>query len=294
MKGYIAMNINDYKGLEIVKRLKTEPERMAYLLNFAQMHINYGDNVEWQKLENQIWLCDETRDYLYGTAPGPVKYVKGTRPVLEAEVARVILGCKTDRERVLAILVFIRDLYLHNGKEIPKELVFYGGTEEVLIAKGENLCECVGRLMVALCEIIGLPGRIVMHLRGHITCEIYLEGKWCYFDPRAGLFYVDENDRFLSVAELVDNREYLMKQPEWVKPYVSKQFTFEQRRDKNYKYFMSKKEINLFVDYSLMDAPKYNYNVKTYAAADKDGLMRINPLYVSYLKQMFGEDDHSI
>ena len=282
------MNIADYTGLQIIYRLKTEAERMAYTLNYAQLHINYGDNVEWQRLAHQILLCDETRDYLY-QVPGPVKYVKGTRPVLEAEVARVILGCNTDRERVLAILCFIRDLYLHNGKEIPKELQFYGGTEEVLIAKGENLCECVGRLMVGLCEIIGLPGRIVMHIKGHITCEIFLEGKWCYFDPRAGLFYVDENNNFLSIAELIDNREYMLNQPEWVKPYVSKQFTFEQRRDKNYNYFMTKTEINCFQYYSLMDAPMYNFNVKTCAAADADGLFVINKIYGHYIGEMFGE-----
>ena len=283
------MDIKDYQGLNILNVLKTDDEKWAYTMNWEQLHINYGDNVEWQRLKEQIVLCPETKDYLYAT-PGPVRYVPGTRPVLEAEVARVITGCKTDREKVLAILVFIRDLYLHNGKEIPEHLKFYGGSEEVLIAKGENLCECVGRLMVALCEVMGLPGRIVMHLRGHITCEIFLEGKWSYFDPRAGLFYVDENDRLLSIVELIDNREYIKNQPDWVKAYVSKQWKYEQREYSNYTYHMSPIDVQLYQFYSLMDAPKYNYGVKTYAAAEADGLFVINKIYAKHLHRMWGED----
>ncbi len=283
------MNISDYQGLNILNVLKTEDEKWAYTMNWEQLHINYGDNVEWQRLKEQIVLCPETREYLYAK-PGDVRYRAGSRPILENEVARVIAGCKTDRERVLAILVFIRDLYLHNGKEIPDHLKFYGGSEEVLIAKGENLCECVGRLMVALCEVMGLPGRIIMHLSGHITCEIYLEDTWVWFDPRCGLFYVDENNRLLSLAELIDNREYVRQQPDWVKEYVSKQWTYEQREQSNYKLHMSKIEVQLYQFYSLEDAPKYNYGVKTCKAATDDGLFVINKIYAKHIRGMWGDE----
>ena len=282
------MDIKDYQGLNILNVLKTDDEKWAYTMNWEQLHINYGDNVEWQRLKEQIVLCPETRDYLY-SEPGPVRYEKGSRPVLENEVGRVIAGCKTDREKILAILAFIRDLYLHNGKEIPEHLKFYGGSEEVLIAKGENLCECVGRLMVALAEVIGMPGRIIMHLRGHIVCEIYVEGTWAYFDPRCGLFYVDENNKLLSLVELLDNREYIKSQPDWVKAYVSKQWTYEQRESNNYKFHMSPIDVHLYQFYSLADAPKYNYGVKTYKAATDDGLFVINKIYGKHLYNMWGE-----
>ncbi|MBQ7363584.1 MAG: transglutaminase family protein [Clostridia bacterium] len=284
------MNISDYQGLNILNVLKTDDEKWAYTMNWEQLHINYGDNVEWQRLKEQILLCPETREYLYAK-PGPVRYRKGSRPVLENEVARVIAGCKTDRERVLAILVFIRDLYLHNGKEIPEHLKFFGGSEEVLIAKGENLCECVGRLMVALCEVMGLPGRIIMHLSGHITCEIYLEDTWVWFDPRCGMFYVDENNKLLSLVELVDNREYVKQQPDWVKEYVSKgQWTYEQREMANYRHHMSKHEVHLYQFYSLEDAPKYNYGVKTHRAATDDGLFVINKIYAKHIRGIWGDE----
>ena len=281
------MNISDYQGLNIIDRLKTDDEKWAYMCNYAQLHINYGDNVEWQRLKEQILLCPETREYLY-QKPGRVKYVKGTRPILEEQVERVTKDCRTDRERAIAIMVFIRDLYLHNGLDIPEEERFFGGTEEVLIDKGENLCECVGRLMVALCEILGLPGRIVMHLHGHIVCEIYLEDGWVYFDPRCGLFYVDENNKLLSIAELIDNREYVKNQPDWVKEYVSKgQWTYEQREKKNYTYHFSGIDIQLYQYYSLMDAPKYNYETKKYSAAFADGLDEINAIYDRHIKNMW-------
>ena len=59
------------------------------MCNYAQLHINYGDNVEWQRLKEQILLCPETREYIY-QKPGKVKYVKGTRPILEEQVEKVL------------------------------------------------------------------------------------------------------------------------------------------------------------------------------------------------------------
>lgn len=279
------MNISDYTGFNILNVLEREAEKWVFTLNFEQLHINYGDNVDWQRLENQILLCDETKEYLYKKPEG-VRYVKGTRPVLENEVSSVCAGAKTDREKVLAILCFIRDLRKTHGTHIPEEMEFYGGSEEVLIEKGENLCECVSRLMVALCEIIGLPGRIIMHMIGHITCEIFLDGKWSFFDPRYGAFYVDENDKILSVAELMENREYILNQPDYVKDYISEITTVRKMQEKNYERHFGGKDFHLFEHYSLMDASKYNYGVKMYSAAERDGLFRINKVYRKYIEEL--------
>jgi len=281
------LDINRYKGMNIIKRLRTEDERAVYLANWEQLYINYGNNVEWQRLKNQIYLCEETKEYLYAV-PGPVKYVPGTRPILEAEVEQAVRGAETDRDRVLKILVYCRDLYLTHGTDIEH---YYGGTEEDLIEKGENLCECMGRLMVSLCEILGLPGRIVMHITsGHITCEIYVDGGWAYFDPRAGMFYVNENGRFLSVAELIENREYILNQPDWVKEYVSAQWKYEQRQDANYKHHFHPKDIQGFCDYSLMDADQYNFDAKIDEQVYRDGMDAVHKRYMHYLKRVFGEE----
>lgn len=123
--------------------------------NWNQLHINYGDNAEWQKLKKQVWLCDATREYLYAK-PQPVKYGKGSRPYLEKKWQQLQRAAPRTEKKVFGVMSFIRDLYKHS----VAYGLFYGGTEEELIKKGENLCECLGHLMVSLCEILEFPGRI--------------------------------------------------------------------------------------------------------------------------------------
>lgn len=268
------MCIEQYMGEKIPEVLTTKEEKEIYKVNWDQLYINYGDNVEWQRLKKQILLCDETRDYLYAV-PSPVKYQKGTRPYLEAVVEKVTKNCTSPREKVLSLLVFCRDLYKTHDEQL-----FYGGTEEELIKKGENLCECMGRLMVSLCEICSFPGRIVMQIvGGHIVCEIFLENTWAYFDPRCGMFYLDENNKFLSIDELVKNPHYILEQKDWVRDFVSAKWTYEQRMDRNHNILFSKKELQCFCDYSLMDAPEYDYEWKSLKNAERDGLFVINKRY---------------
>ena len=191
-----VFDITEYQGINILRKLTDPARQEQYYANWQLLRINYGDNVEWQRLKKQTLLCDETREYLYGTPPAPVRYVKGTRPVLEKYVEKIICDCQTNREKVLALMVFCRDLYKKHGSA---RQMFFGGTEEELIEKGENLCECLGRLMVALCEIAGIPGRIVLHMTGHITSEVFFENHWNYVDPCYGSVFVDSTDRMLSV-----------------------------------------------------------------------------------------------
>ena len=169
--------------------------------------------MEFERLAEQVLYCSSTRSYLYANKPESVKYVKGSRPYLEKIVYDICKGCNTDREKVLAILVYVRDLH----KKVGGVDYFYGGTEEELIKKGEWFCERVSRLMVGLCEIAGFPGRIIFHIAaGHLTVEIFFEGKWGYFDPRCGMFYMDGQNRFLSVAEILEHRAIISKQNECI------------------------------------------------------------------------------
>lgn len=278
------MSFEQYIGERIPEVLVTAEEKEIYMVNWEQLHINYGDNVEWQRLKKQILLCDATREYIY-SPPKVINYKTGTRPRLEKVVEKVTQNCTTEREKVLALLVYCRDLY----KTHDDEQLFYGGTEEELIKKGENLCECMGRLMVSLCEICGLPGRIVMQVvGGHIVCEIFLEGVWAYFDPRCGMFYLDENDKFLSIDELVQNPQPILEQKDWVRQFVSAKWTYEQRMDRNYNLLFSKKEIQCFCDYSLMEANEYNYDWKSLKKAERDGLFVINKRYDELSELIFG------
>lgn len=281
------MNIEDYKGINILNVLKTDAKKGVYQANWDQLYKNYGDNVEWQRLREQVYLCDATREYLY-SKPDKVRYVKGTRPVIDAIVEYVTKNSSNDRDKVLSLLLYGRDLYLTHGKHIPYS--FYGGTEEQLIEKGENLCECMGRLMVSLCEAAGYPGRIVMHVvNGHITCEIYLEDKWCFFDPRFAVFYVDKDNRILSIEEIMAKRSVVFEQPEWVRNYVSAQTNYDAMAQKNYNQFMHPNEIQCYCDYSLMDYNLYTFNTVLDNIPEKTGIREAQSRYAKYQKLVMAE-----
>ena len=50
------MNIHDYMGKNIPDILTDENKQELYRANWDQLKINYGDNVEWQRLKKQILL----------------------------------------------------------------------------------------------------------------------------------------------------------------------------------------------------------------------------------------------
>ena len=271
-------DIKQYTGSNIPDVLEDENAKNAYRYCVQYMHENYGDNVEYEHMLRQVLLCDATRDYLYSEAPAPVRYVKGTRPFLEQIVKDTTKDCKTDREKVLALLCFVRDNY----KEFGGEQAFFGGTEEDLVRKHEWGCEHVALLMIGLCEIAGFPGRIVFHIAaGHITCEIFLEGRWAYIDPRCGLFYLWEDGRFMSVDEVIHNRDMIYKQNDFVRSYHNPHWMFEYRQHRNYHFCLSPLEINCFTAYSLMDADTYHFNWMPFYASTSRAA-KSHEKYVAY------------
>ena len=260
-----AFEVDSYKGLNIADHLQGMAKE-CYLFAWKWMEMAWGNNVEFQRLSEQILLCSETVDYLYGETPKSVKYIRGERPILEREVDEICKNAESDRDKVLAILVYIRDLHKKSGGAD----FFWGGTEEDLIKKGEGYCERVSRLMVSLCEIAGFPGRIVFHTAtGHLTCEIFLEDKWAYFDPRYGMFCMDEKNRFLSVFEILNDRTAIYRQNDFVKSFILEGESTDFRQHYNYNYCFNPKELQRIGEYSLMDADKYNFN---WVSSDYHGL----------------------
>ena len=243
---------DQYTGLNIADRLGGCGKEL-FLTAWDYMHKAFGDNVEFELLAYMTLLCNKTKEYLY-KKPGKTAYVKGSRPSLDRLVETVCKNAHTEREKVLALFAFVRDLHLKSGRSD----YFYGGTEEEQIKKGEFLCERVSRLMVALCEVSGIPARIVFHLSsGHVITEIYLEENWAYFDPRFGVFFVDENDKFLSVLDIRENPEVIYQQPQWVQDYcnLDDPYDLKECHDR----YLSKKEIHLYGEYSLTHAERYHY-----------------------------------
>jgi hypothetical protein len=218
-----------YSGLNAVNAIVGEFRKKAYVLNYEQLAANYGENVEFQLRREQIILCPQTVGYLYGkqSIPDISDYITGSRPSLENVVAKTIDGCQN--EKALAIMRFCRELKKKDTLKPGKGFEF-GGTDELLIEKGEDLCETLSRLFVGLCEIAGIPARLVMHdIGGHINAEAYIDGHWGYIDPRFGLYFLKPDGHLASVWEIWDDPSLLRQQSRHVKNDVAGEKSWEQR-----------------------------------------------------------------
>jgi len=243
-----------YKGMNIANCLEGTAKN-TFLGIMEYMRAAFGNNVDFQRLADVVLYCSQTRDYLY-SVPSLPYYEQGSRPILEKVVVEVCNGCKSDREKVLALMVYIRDL----RKKVNGYDFFFGGTEEELIKKGERYCERVSRLMCGLCEIAGIASRTLIHVSGgHYTNEVYIDGGWAYVDPRFGLFYLDHTGKMMSLEELISNPNMIYGQPQWVYDYASDEASIEFMCQQNHDIYMRKSEIQCYVPYSLSDAYKYNF-----------------------------------
>lgn len=286
-----AEELEAYRGMAAMDRIVGPERKIAYLYNHEQLRVNYGENVEYQLRKAQVILCPQTMEYLYSEfTPLETRYVKGTRPELERMVAELSEGCVSDREQALAFMRFCRDLYKRAPRSFDEYV--YGGTEEQLIEKGEGLCECLGRLMVALCEVAGIPGRLMMHdIGGHITSEVYVEGGWAYIDPRCGVYCLNADGRMLSAWEIWNDLGVLRRQNDEVKAEVSELWSWEFRAETCEKKYFHPLEVNGFQSYSLMDAGRYTYAQLSTEKVTARGLYVLNADYRAMSARVFGLED---
>ena len=105
--------IKDYSNENFYKHLSPLAQDVV-VTNLHYMHEAFGDNVEYERLFHQTLLAPETMDYLYSEPEKP-HYEWGTRPILEEAVAEATKGCSTEREKVLGIMAYIRDLKEKSG-----------------------------------------------------------------------------------------------------------------------------------------------------------------------------------
>lgn len=282
-------DLKAYAGRAAADRIIGKDRKTAYLLNYKQLGINYGEAVDFQLRREQVILCPRTVHFLYSKfTPTDVKVQAGSHPVLEKVVAKATAGSNSQREKALALMRFCRDLYKKDPHADFQKYI-YGGTDEQLVAKPEILCECLGRLMVALCEVAGMPGRIVMHdIGGHICSEILIDGHWAYIDPRCGIYFLKPDGKIASVLELCQNPSIIRAQPDRVKAEVSDQWTWHYRAWKCENMYFHPKEINGFENYSLSKTKKYSYAQLPRQQVLAAGLMDVNKEYVAAARRVFG------
>ena len=153
-KGPTASSWEDlraYTGLAAAERIVGEQRRAAYIVNYKQLDVNYTGTVDFQLRRELVLLCPQTADFLYRSyTPERTTYVAGSRPELEDVVRRATRGAETPADKALALMRFCRDVHLEVGRDPSHDDYVYGGAEEVLIAKGEWLCEGLSRLYVPL------------------------------------------------------------------------------------------------------------------------------------------------
>ena len=279
-----SADLAPYTGIDAADRIEGDWRKKAYVANFEQLAVNYGNNVDFQLREKQILLTPETEEFLYTKLIPKLRYQKGSRPALEAVVANATKGCRTTQDKALALMRFCRDL----KKKKDKAPWCYGGTEEELIAKGEDLCETLGRLYVALCEIAGIPARIIMHdIGGHITAEAYIDGSWGYVDPRFGVYFLKQDGKLASLRELMRDPDITRNQVDAVKRDIGGNYTWEERAARCRDKFFRPEEVNGFEYYSLGDAGLYRYGTLDARASDANGLVQAGEVYGALIRQVF-------
>ena len=281
--------IRRFTGAEAFHNIRGRDRADCYALHYAQLFANYGENVEFQLTRELIVLDEANRALLYGPEGIPVpRYRRGSRPQLEAFVAGVREGAKTEQEVALAILRRCRDLHKQDPiQDRAWTQWVFGGTEEELIARGERLCEAMGRLFVALCEVEGIPARRVAHIvGGHYAAEAFVDGHWFYCDPRFGIYFLKPDGTGASVAELLDNPALIDQQPEQVKRDVVAYADWETRaRKKCQKIYFTPVEMNGFEYYSLADSSRYGYAIYAYPEIE-DALNHYNKWYGQLIRKL--------
>jgi hypothetical protein len=166
---------------------------------------------------NGVMLCDATEAYLYDPAKkfGFISkpYKRGTRQVLEDYIDSVIKPGMDDAEKAIALSQSMHyDLPARHTKVKP---FLYGESDEDTVLKGGGHCSCRGRLLSALCQVLGIPARPAMmwvwtdrakdpetFLGGHTVAEVFLGGRWGFFDPQHHLYCRTHNGSFRSIAEI--------------------------------------------------------------------------------------------
>jgi hypothetical protein len=156
--------------------------------------------VDMQVIEDQVLLNERSVRYLYGPyTPAKTVYRRGSRPFLEQILAAVVRPGMGEAKRFHAILRLCRD----NRDRADPAIRFFGGNEEELIKRGASMCNEISRVFVVLCQMAGLPARLVStHITGHMMAEARIGRDWAWCDPQKGLYLIRDDGRYASTWDL--------------------------------------------------------------------------------------------
>lgn len=119
--------------------------------------------------------------------PPQTFYKRGSRPDLETYLKDVL-------DKPLDDLAKLETIHATRCRQMPGHVIKSkkgipddrGAGPEELMSSGVGACNETARAMVGLCQVGGLPGRVVFASApkdGHVVCEILCNGKWVLVDP---------------------------------------------------------------------------------------------------------------
>ena len=254
------MDVRKYTGKNLYVGDLPELVQRGYRASVKGSLTYYGDSVDAQMIDDQVRLCEATADYLYAEhTPLDLRYERGTRPGLEDIVDGTLDGVKGERERLLALMRFVRDIYQLRpiGEKTASGDPFGGGTEEEVIKKGSSMCNEQGRVLCVLCQIAGIPARYVGHyIDHHGLAECYVEGGWAYVDIE-GRYFLKPDGSLAGTWDLKQDPDLITSQ--------SKEVLAEFRKGKGFDLARSIREfspveVTVITNYVVWDFHRYNYD----------------------------------
>ena len=181
-----------------------------------------ADSVDAVLQDSSIIVNDESKALLQ-SPPNYELYkfneIKNNRPLLDRIISPLVDESKNLLDNLSSICSFTSTLesnfpILHqpNAKyyETPKDY-FWGGTEELIIAKGSDWCHEIARLFCACSQIVGLPSRIVYTYGeddGHVIAEVFTGEQWLLVDPLFNVVYY-KNGISYSCIDVYENNKLI-------------------------------------------------------------------------------------
>ena len=153
----------------------------------------------------------ETAEFLDTSyTPLKVNYRPGLLPGYEKVAARYTLPGQSDREKAVALLtrampaVFRHPTIPPLGKPVRADRNL---ADEELLATGCGFCNEQARVYVRLCQVVGIPARMVFlfyadNRTGHVVAEFYADGQWSMADNSWYCVFRAPGGKLLSAAEL--------------------------------------------------------------------------------------------
>lgn len=136
--------------------------------------------------------------------PLTVKYQTGSLPSYEKLAAQFTTGVKTDTAKAVALLLAMPKFFRHpvmpplGAPARPDRNL----EDEPLLASGTGWCNEQARVFIRLCQVSGIPARMV-HLFGqnHTVAEFFAAGRWALADT-SNFFVVPDLAAGTNSAEL--------------------------------------------------------------------------------------------